>query len=664
MKRPTRFPARHVVRLAPQLALLCLLALATAAVASIGPARAMAATSSLPAGLGKGTAYCTSYPGGVASPYSFQDVYACEGTTTGSTTFDQPGAGVYAWQCVELSERFLWAIDGLAPVFGNTMDGATLVSLYHAANPSVAVGVPGPGSVPEPGDVISLGPGGAVDPSFGHTAVVISSNLSAGTFAVMSQNDPEGAAGKQTAQIDLAGGHNGYVNFNGAGWTKASWLELASAATATQNVGAALIPGTTEGYSLNGDGTLTPFGGAPAATQDGHQWPNWNIARAVAILPDGTGGYVLDGWGGIHPFAIGSNPMPAGASGAYWQGWDIARGIVLNPAGTGGYVLDGWGGIHPFAIGSNPVPPGASGFAYWKGWDIARGIAVNRAGTGGYVLDGWGGIHPFAIGSNPIPPSVHGAYWQGWDIARAIVLDFTGTSGYVLDGWGGLHPFYADGTPSPPAPQVSDYTSGQDLARAVVLYQATQQADQPGAVSGVVLDADSSTPHPFTTGADGRAVAFLPGSSTAGYVLSGDGTLTPIGGAPPASGGPHWSGWDIARAVTILPNGTGGYVLDGWGGIHPFAIGSDPIPPGASGFAYWKGWDIARGIVLNPAGTGGYVLDGWGGIHPFAIGSNPVPPGASTGAYYSGWDVADGIALGADGRTVAVVDSHDGIHMS
>jgi hypothetical protein len=68
--------------------------------------------------------------------------------------------------------------------------------------------------------------------------------------------------------------------------------------------------------------------------------------------------------------------------------------------------------------------------------------------------------------------------------------------------------------------------------------------------------------------------------------------------------------------------------------------------------------------VLLPNGTGGYVLDGFGGVHPFAIGSNPAPPGISPGAYYGGWDVMDGLALGADGKTAAVVDSHDGVHLS
>ena len=133
----------------------------------------------------------------------------------------------------------------------------------------------------------------------------------------------------------------------------------------------------------------------------------------------------------------------------------------------------------------------------------------------------------------------------------------------------------------------------------------------------LVLDADSATPHPFTAGAHGRA-AFLPGSSTVGYTLCGDGALTPSGG----------------RRRRLRPD------------------------------AQWPNSDIARGLVLNPAGTGGYVLDGYGGIHPFAIRSNLASAGISPGARYGGSGVMDGLALGADGKTAAVVDSHDGVHLS
>jgi len=45
----------------------------------------------------------------------------------------------------------------------------------------------------------------------------------------------------------------------------------------------------------------------------------------------------------------------------------------------------------------------------------------------------------------------------------------------------------------------------------------------------------------------------------------------------------------------------------------------------------WPDWDIARGIVLRSDDTGGYVLDGWEGIHPF--GSAPV---LDVSAYWPG----------------------------
>ena len=167
-----------------------------------------------------------------------------------------------------------------------------------------------------------------------------------------------------------------------------------------------------------------------------------------------------------------------------------------------------------------------------------------------------------------------------------------------------------------------------------------------------------------------------PKATGGGYVLDGYGGLHPIAGSgavPPPAAGPWWPGWDIAATgpsclrarvatcstataastrsrlpvihrhprrpavprgrdgtspvgIAVLANGTGGYVLDGYGGIHPFAIGANPRPPAASGGPSWPGWNIAQGIALLPDGTGGYVLDGYGGIHPFVIGANPRPP--------------------------------------
>lgn len=285
--------------------------------AAAQPGRAPARPATPSPGFGTGAGYCAQYGvAGTTAPFSFDNVFACSPVNTaGVTPFDSNGTA--SFQCVELSARFLWAIDGIwaGPGSGVT-DGADLVGVVHGNYPAVPVATPGPGSVPVPGDVISLGPGGLSDPVNGHTAVVVSSDPSTGQFTIMSENFPDGKAGRQTLQVDLSGAHNGEVAFAGASdWTSARWLETGNRTPPTGTVAVALIPGTTQGYSLNGDGTLSAFGGAPAATQTGHQWPNWQIARGVAILPDGTGGYVLDGWGGIHPFAIGGNPMPPGAAG-------------------------------------------------------------------------------------------------------------------------------------------------------------------------------------------------------------------------------------------------------------------------------------------------------------------------------------------------------------
>jgi thermitase len=166
------------------------------------------------------------------------------------------------------------------------------------------------------------------------------------------------------------------------------------------------------------------------------------------------------------------------------------------------------------------------------------------------------------------------------------------------------------------------------------------------------------------------AVASLPVVMLGGgYVLDGWGALHPFAGKgakpPAATGGPYWSGWDIARGVALLPSGTGGYVLDGFGGLHPFAVGSGPAPPPATGGPYWPGWDIARGVTFLNDGTGGYVIDGYGGLHPFAVGGETAPPPISSSTYWPGWDIARGVAIvPAPGTTSGgyVLDGFGGLH--
>jgi hypothetical protein len=178
----------------------------------------------LPAGYGTGAGYCSQF-GNQASGYSFDGVYACATTFSfGPTTFDS--AGSRSFQCVELSARFLWAVYGIwAGPSSGVEDGADLVGVVHGSHTWIPVGYPGRGYTPVAGDVVSLGPGGAVDSRYGHTAVVIASNPRKGRFTIMSQNFPPGVAGEQAARVDLTGHYPHRALINGV-WTMISWLEL------------------------------------------------------------------------------------------------------------------------------------------------------------------------------------------------------------------------------------------------------------------------------------------------------------------------------------------------------------------------------------------------------------------------------------------------------
>jgi hypothetical protein len=268
------------------------------------------------------------------------------------------------------------------------------------------------------------------------------------------------------------------------------------------------------------------------------------------------------------------------------------------------YTLDAYGGLTP---DSSPL---VSVSAYWPGWKIACGAKAQpgaNAPQAGLTLDCWGGLHAYGSPTITETSGSSGHYWQGWNIARDFAFMPDGTGGFVLDGFGGLHPFKVNGNTAPLQAQGYSYF-GWDIARKVVIFS------------------------------DG----------TGGYTLDGWGGIHPFGinGAPPASVTPlattgYWPGWNIAHDIVLTPgNGNhSGYVLDGYGGLHPFHPTADgsSMPPGIAS-AYWSGWDIARGVWLLPgSATSGYTLDGYGGLHPF--GTAP----AVTISTYWGFDIARGL---------------------
>ncbi len=310
------------------------------------------------------------------------------------------------------------------------------------------------------------------------------------------------------------------------------------------------------------------------------------------------------------------NPIPAanGAGAATANGYTghsytfMARAAIASNATnglpfSGLYTLDAYGGTH--ADNSGPL----DGTAYWAGWSIARAAEAlpgAAAPQSGFVLDGYGGLHPFGAAGLSETSGSAGHYWPGIDIARDFAFLPDGTGGFVLDGYGGLHPFRVNGSTAPLAAQGAPYWAGRDLAKKVVIF-----SDGTG---GYILDAYGGV-HPF--GINGP-------SPVAGSSMVGSG---------------YWAGWDIARDLVLVPgNGNhAGYVLDGFGGMHPFHPSTDgSVMPAPLATAYWGGLDIARGEWLLPgSATSGYTLDLSGGLHPFG-----TAPALTFYPYWAGKDLA------------------------
>ncbi|MHB8573015.1 MAG: hypothetical protein ACYDAY_08680 [Candidatus Dormibacteria bacterium] len=305
----------------------------------------------------------------------------------------------------------------------------------------------------------------------------------------------------------------------------------------------------------------------------------------------------LDQFGNVNPIGLSATPTVS----ATWN-FPIARRLDVSADGTHGYVLDGYGGLHGVCftarIQGTPhcqLPPNPSLSDYWgdpslgghsdhPNWDIARDFVMvaptpaqdgsGRLLDGGWVLDGYGGVHPFGtlIRFTGFPKL---ADYFASDVARAIVVDHTNDNyGYVLDAYGGVHGFSTD--PSHKPTSLGPARPGQKP-------NSGQLTDYWGLY---VYGADKSTPQNF----------------------------------------------DIARDLVLVPGTLDGYVVDGYGGIHPFRnnLLTGVFPNQVTLSDYWgsplfgghpehPNWDIVRALGTAPSATATapqlFVLDGLGGVH-------------------------------------------------
>jgi hypothetical protein len=268
------------------------------------------------------------------------------------------------------------------------------------------------------------------------------------------------------------------------------------------------------------------------------------------------------------------------------------------------YTVEAYGGVHPDA--GSPAITNEPTFAS----PLARAAHMSPGTPGkGLVLDAYGGLHPY--GSEAAAAQY--PYYPGIDIARDFVFNAAGTGGYELDGYGGIHLFSVGGGALPTAAGNYPYFPGNDVAKKITLLA----------------------------------------SGTGGYVLDIYGGIHPwsvAGSALPAaiSQYGYWPGANVARDIWLDPAATGGsasgYVLDLYGGFHPFWSATAPAPAAITTYPYWTGRDLARALWFLPSATPsaatGYELDAYGGIHPLASSGQVLPNPISVYGYWAGQDLA------------------------
>jgi hypothetical protein len=237
--------------------------------------------------------------------------------------------------------------------------------------------------------------GGVTDTDPGHTAVVISSSPSSGTFETMSENFPIGYAGEQEWEVDLSGHHDGDVQYIGSPgdeyqsglWSTSRWLQL-SGSVGTNVSGRVAI-------GVNANGTLQVF----TIGNDGEVYTKWLTAKGTwtatwsglgGDFPTGDAiGVATNTTGKLQIFAVSgngemlSNYQQAPDSYATWHPWSkFGPTALFTPALTALTAEENQNGepeVFAVAANGNVVTAARSTAGAWSAWtSLGAGFAANR----------------------------------------------------------------------------------------------------------------------------------------------------------------------------------------------------------------------------------------------------------------------------------------------
>jgi len=411
-----------------------------------------------------------------------------------------PGAwGEFEWECVELSMRWMYLAWGVNPYPANgwdvVRDYGVYKQTYNPDGPDLIVVNNGTvGTVPQPGDVVSLGP--TQYDVFGHTAVVTATSVSEqgnGTITLIQQNGGPGNDGWVTYPVnDWVVGDDVTAWLHNPSWNH-QWpvVEFTRAAGFEARVAA---PGNPFGPVANGARSIAVAGGTGT---------NGTNGRAIY-------GYIAqDGDFFVRPASSATWSLAAHhaksmalaitASGAPVLAYLSTTGGFFAETGslTGGFRLEAGGAASIALADSGAATAPLLGYVRQK-----SGAFLVKAGTSGehWTIAQPSGVRAIALAEGPTASSylmgfvsADGGFWakQGklngtWmheaNHVTAISLAVLGPSGTPLLGYLAGRRFYV-------AEGIEPSTWAAQASNASAIAVAAGAASGASQILGYVTDA-------------------------------------------------------------------------------------------------------------------------------------------------------------------------------
>ena len=528
-------------------------------------------------GAGAGQAFCAA-EGGYPLGASYEGVYACGPATGTADDFDTVG-----FQCVELSERFLWVEDH--EIVPNVPGGRDFVGMA-AADLGIQIGVPGQGSVPVPGDIVSLW-GGPDAQYYGHTAVVTSVNVNAvgnGTIGVMEQN----AAASGWDTITVTGWSEAYGDPSWGGgeyyYNHIDWLKLKAGGTPPPPPSQPTLQYLVQGLGSNSTATgINDAGSVTGFIQ--HSLSSGTVSDQPFL-------YGPTGW--RYP----GSPTPSAQTVAINDHDAIAAWVQGATTGGAGYAIHAAG--HPY-WNKLPVPGGSEvedqttaidSQGDVSGWVSTAGTGTSRMGAVWTRSSNSYHLRTLAANRNFHSPVVSQTDHWG-DAIGSEVRGTSKTFAVVWAPWGEafrLPPLSANGAYSVATDMLSQGTAG---SRQLTVVGTSRDANGVLQACEWHVTATSNLLHfgpaiPLTTSA-------LPGPSSAVAINASGWVVGNLGTAGTSDRAFLWRPGIGAVDLQTLLAGSGGWVVLDVTGINALgAIVGQAYDPAARSLSQ------QRGVLFQP----------------------------------------------------------------